>query len=158
MSDHTIMIILVPLRFGLRPQGPCRVGTGESGLVLSEEGNPAGLSSCSGDPMDCSTPGLPVYHQLLEFTQTHVHRVGDAISSSVVLSSSCPQSLPAYRQEYWSGLPYSPPGDLPNPEIKPRSPTLQVDSLPSEPPRKPKNTRVGSLSLFQQIFRTQESN
>ena len=34
--------------FGLRPQGPCRVGTGESGLVLSEEGNPAGLSSCSG--------------------------------------------------------------------------------------------------------------
>ena len=38
----------LPLRFGLRPQGPCRVGTGESGLVLSEEGNPAGLSSCSG--------------------------------------------------------------------------------------------------------------
>ena len=33
----------LPLRFGLRPQGPCRVGTGESGLVLSEEGNPAGL-------------------------------------------------------------------------------------------------------------------
>ena len=38
----------LPLRFGLRPQGPCRVGTGESGLVLSEEGNPACLSSCSG--------------------------------------------------------------------------------------------------------------
>ena len=38
----------LPLRFGLRRQGPCRVGTGESGLVLSEEGNPAGLSSCSG--------------------------------------------------------------------------------------------------------------
>ena len=35
------------LGFGLRPQGPCGVGTGESGLVLSEEGNPAGLSSCS---------------------------------------------------------------------------------------------------------------
>ena len=31
------------------------------------------------DPMDCSTPGLPVHHQLLEFTQTHVHRVSDAI-------------------------------------------------------------------------------
>ena len=30
------------------------------------------------DPMDCSTPGFPVHHQLLEFTQTHVHRVGDA--------------------------------------------------------------------------------
>ena len=35
----------IPLRFGLRPQGPCRVGTGESGLVLSEEGKPAVLSS-----------------------------------------------------------------------------------------------------------------
>ena len=36
----------LPLLFRLQPQGPCRVGTGESGLVLSEEGNPAGLSSC----------------------------------------------------------------------------------------------------------------
>ena len=41
------------------------------------------------------------------------------------------------RQEYWSGLPCSPPGELPNPEIKPRSPALQVISLPSEPPGKP---------------------
>ena len=47
------------------------------------------------DPMNPSTPGLPVHHQLPEFTQTHVHRVGDAISSSVVPFSSCPQSLPA---------------------------------------------------------------
>ena len=46
--------------------------------------------------MNRSTPGLPVHHQLLEFTQTHVHRVGDAIQpSSVVPFSSCPQSLPA---------------------------------------------------------------
>ena len=47
------------------------------------------------DPMNRSTPGLPVHHQLPEFTQTHVHRVGDAISSSVVPFSSWPQSLPA---------------------------------------------------------------
>ena len=48
------------------------------------------------DPMNCSTPGLPVHHQLLVFTQTHVHRVGDAIQpSSVTCFSSCPQSLPA---------------------------------------------------------------
>jgi len=40
------------------------------------------------------------------------------------------------RQEYWSGLPFPSPGDLPNPGIKPRSPTLQADFLPSEPPRK----------------------
>ena len=49
--------------------------------------------------MNCSTPGLPVHHKLPEFTQTHVHRVGDAIQPSHPLSSvpfsSCPQSLPA---------------------------------------------------------------
>ena len=44
--------------------------------------------------MNRSTPGFPVHHQLLEFTQTHVHRVSDAISSSVVPFSSCPHSLP----------------------------------------------------------------
>jgi len=60
-------------------------------------------------------------------------------------------------QEYWSGLPCPPPGGLPNPGIEPRFPTLQADSLPSEPPEKPKNTGVGSLSLLQGIFLTQES-
>ena len=38
------------------------------------------------------------------------------------------------RQEYWSGLPFPSPGDLPNPGIKPGSPALQADALPSEPP------------------------
>ena len=50
------------------------------------------------------------------------------------------------------------PGDLPNPGIEPRSPALQVDSLPAEPPGKPKNTAVGCLALLQLIFPTQESN
>ena len=40
-------------------------------------------------------------------------------------------------QGYWSGLPCPPPGDLPNPGIEPRSPALQADSLPTEPPGKP---------------------
>ena len=50
------------------------------------------------DPMNCSTPGLPVYHQLPEFAQTQVHRVGDAIQPSHPLSSPSPpadQFLPA---------------------------------------------------------------
>ena len=49
------------------------------------------------DSMNHSTPGLPVHHQLPEFTQTHIHRVGDAIKPShpVVPFSSCPRSLPA---------------------------------------------------------------
>ena len=62
------------------------------------------------------------------------------------------------RQEHWSELPCPPPGDLPNPRTEPRSPTLQVDSSPAEPQGKPKIIGVGSLSLFQQIFLTQESN
>ena len=53
---------------------------------------------------------------------------------------------------------FSSPGDLPNPGIEPRSPTLQADSFPVEPQGKPKNTGVGSLSLFQRIFLTQELN
>ena len=62
------------------------------------------------------------------------------------------------RQEYWSGLPFPSPGDIPNPGIEPRSLTLQADSLPVELQGKPKNTGVGSLSLLQGIFPTQESN
>ena len=46
------------------------------------------------------------------------------------------QSMEFSRREYWSGLPCPPPGDLPNPEIDSRSPTLQADSLPAEPPEK----------------------
>ena len=102
------------------------------------------------DPMNRRTPGLPVHHQLLEFTQTHVHQVGDAIQPSHPLSSPsppapnpsqhqgllslaaaakslqlCPTPCHAWtvahqvllpvgssRQEYWSGLPCSLPGDL----------------------------------------------
>ena len=51
------------------------------------------------------------------------------------------------RPEYWSGLPFPSPGDLPNPGIEPWFPALWADSLPAEPKGKPKNTGVGSLSL-----------
>ena len=68
------------------------------------------------------------------------------------------QSMEFSRPEYWSGYPSPSPGDLPYAGIEPRSSTLQVDSLPSEPLGTPKNTEVGSLSLFQWILPTQESN
>ena len=45
------------------------------------------------DPMDCSTPGLPVHHQLLEFTQSHVHWISDTIQPSHPLSSPSPPAL-----------------------------------------------------------------
>ena len=54
--------------------------------------------------------------------------------------------------------PFPSPGDLPNPGIEPRSPALRVDSLAVKPQGKPKNIGVGSLSLLQGIFPTQESN
>ena len=47
------------------------------------------------------------------------------------------QSMEFSRPEYWNGLPFPSPGDLPNPGIEPRSPALQGDSLPAEPPGKP---------------------
>ena len=64
------------------------------------------------------------------------------LSRSVMSDSATPQtvalqaplSMGFSRQDDWSGLPCLPPGDLPNPGIEPRSPALQADSLPSEPP------------------------
>ena len=53
------------------------------------------------------------------------------------------------RQEYWSGLPYLPPGDLPNPRIEPMSPALQADTLPSEPPQK--STRL-NISYWNKLI------
>ena len=52
-------------------------------------------------PMDCSTPGFPVHHQLPEFTQTHVHRVSNAIQPSHPLSSPSP---PAFNLSQHQGL------------------------------------------------------
>ena len=67
-------------------------------------------------------------------------------------------SMEFSRPEYWSEWPFPSPGDLSNPGIQPRRPTLQVDSFPAEPPGRPKNTGVGSLSLLQRIFPIQELN
>ena len=53
------------------------------------------------DPMNCSTPGFPVHHQLPEFTQTHIHRVGDAIQPSHPLSYPSP---PAPNPSQHQGL------------------------------------------------------
>ena len=54
-----------------------------------------------------------------------------------MVAYQAPLSTGFSRQEYWSGLPFPSPGDLPNPGIEPGSPALQTDALPSEPPGKP---------------------
>ena len=53
------------------------------------------------------------------------------------IACQAPLSIPFSRQEYWSGLPFPSPGDLPDPGIEPGSPSLRADILPSEPPGKP---------------------
>ena len=59
-----------------------------------------------------------------------------------------PLSMDLSRQEYWSGLPFPSPRDLPDPGIKPRSPALQADALPSEPPGKPLSGHVTHSRLY----------
>ena len=61
------------------------------------------------------------------------------------VACKAPLSMGFSRQEYWSGWPFPPPGNLPNPGIEPRSPALQADSLLSESPGKP-------LGIFQKVL------
>ena len=70
------------------------------------------------------------------------------------VACQAPLSMEFSRQEYRSGYPFPSPGDLPHPGLEPRSPALQADSWPSEPPRKPEfililiQHHLFSLSLF----------
>ena len=59
-----------------------------------------------------------------------------------------PPSMGFSRQKCWSGLPFASPEDLPDPGIEPRSPTLQADALPSEPPGKPHKMVSTRLTLL----------
>ena len=55
------------------------------------------------------------------------------------------------EQEHWSALPFPSPGDLPNPGIEPRSPALQADALPSEPPGKPLYWATWAICIFLRV-------
>ena len=58
------------------------------------------------------------------------------------VANQAPQSMEFFRQEYWSGLPFPSPGDLPDLGIEPGSPALQADALQSEPPGKPQGESI----------------
>ena len=73
---------------------------GMDGYVQFSSVTQSCLTLC--DPMDCSTLGLPVHHQLPEFTQTHVHWVGDAIQPSHPLSSPSPPALNVSQHQVFS--------------------------------------------------------
>ena len=96
------------------------------------------------------------------FTTSTTWEAHESESHSVLSDSLQPQGL----YSAWNSLGQNTgvgslsflQGNLPNPGIEPRSPTLWADSLPAEPPEKPKNTGVGSLFILQWIYLTQESN
>ena len=109
------------------------------------------------DPMDCSLPGSSI-HGIFQARVQEWVAIAFSVSKSCEVAQLCPtlcdpwtlahQAPPSMgfsRQGYWSGLPFPSPGDLPDPGIEPRSPTLQADALTSAPPGKPLNTRMQSL-------------
>ena len=94
-------------------------GTPRSSPLKGSSGNPCPLlapqfssvaQSCPTpcDPMDCSTPDLPVHHQLPEFTQTHVHWVSDAIQPSHPLSSPSPPAFNLSQHQHLAPIPSKP--------------------------------------------------
>ena len=90
------------------------------------------VGSLSLSPGDLPYPGVPCIESEVMKSLSHVQLF--AIPWTVVYQASL--SMGFSRQEYWSGLPFPSPGDLPDPRIEPRSPALQADALPSEPPGK----------------------
>ena len=83
------------------------------------------------------------YCQLQESESQSLSHVQLFVTPQTV-AHQAPLSVEFSRQEYWTGLPFPSPGDLPNPGIEPGSLALQADSLPSEPPGKPQ-LEVGEL-------------
>ena len=74
--------------------------------------------------------------------ESEVAQLCPTLCNPWTVAHQAPPSVGFSRQEYWSGLPFTSPGDLPDPGIKPGFPALQADALPSEPPGKTQRTRV----------------
>ena len=116
--------------------------------------------------MDCSLPGSSVHGilqaRILEWVAVPFSSGSSQHRHQTQVSCTADRFFTVWAtreaQKYWSGLSIPSPAHLPNPGIKPRSPSLQADSLPVEPQGKPKNTGLDSKSLLQWIFLTQESN
>ena len=115
---HSVCLLMEKSKRLMEVPGWERLTEGELGLVLMGGAKLSqSVSSVAQScltlcyPMNCSTPGLPVHHQLPEFTQTHLHRVSDAIQPSHPLSSPSPPAPNSSQQrstlcmrwpKYWS--------------------------------------------------------
>ena len=134
---HQVPLVLEFLRQGYWSRLPFTT----SGDLPNPGIKPVSLTSLSFLPLQ---PWLCVHAQVCLTLWTGAHQA--------------PLSTGFSRQEYWSGLLYLSPGDLPDSGIKPVSLALAGEFFTAEPPEKPKNTGVGSLSLLQRMFLTQELN
>ena len=76
------------------------------------------------------------------------------LCDSWTVAHQAPPSMGFSRQEYWSGLPFPSPGDLPDPGIEPRSPKLQADALTSAPPGKPMSNVDSTIKNIDITFQT----
>ena len=109
--------------------------------------NPGFLVTFAGEWNSNSRSGCNLYSFLKEHHCFWAHSANgtrECVSCVQLFATPCtvahqsPPSMEFSRQEYWSGLPFPSPGDLPDPGIEHRSPALQADALPSEPPEKPR--------------------
>ena len=116
--------------FSIRKGFCCSVVSNSLQPCIGEgNGNPL-QCSCLGNPRDSGAWWAAVYG--VAQGRTRLKRLSS--SSSRTVAHQAPLSMEFSWQEYWSGLLFPPPGDLPEPGIKPRSPALQANSLPSELP------------------------
>ena len=112
-----------------------------SGLPFPSPGNlpnpgikPTSLGSpaLAGGVFTTEPPGKPLTSGSVQFSSV----ASDSLRPPWTVAYEAPQSMGFSSQEYWSGLPFPSPGDLPDPGVEPRSPALQADALPSQPPSK----------------------
>ena len=91
--------------------------------------------------LTCMCTNIRNYRNKEEKKEKSLSRVW-LFATPLTVAHQAPLSMGFSRQEYWSGVPCPPPGNLPHPGIEPGSPTLRVDALPSEPPGKPVGIKI----------------
>ena len=141
-SSFRCNLIRASIQFPRRPIGP---------VVLYVVAQPSTRILPHGNKMAAVLPSFTSSYHTSQWKRRELLSPSEVAQSCPTLcdpwtvAHKAPPSMGFSRQEYWSGLPFLSPGDLPDPGIEPRSSTLQADALTSAPPGKPLNTRIQSL-------------
>ena len=112
------------------------------GGILPTQGSNLGLLHCRQTLYPLSHQGRPILSKVKSLGHVRL------FATPWTVAYQAPLSMGFSRQEYWSGLPFPSPGDLPNPGIEPRSSTFQADTLTSEPPGKPSRHATRQIPLL----------